>query len=342
MKASIIIPVCNSGRHLRECLDSALSQTLRDIEIICVDDGSTDGSPGILREYAARDSRVRAVFQPNAGAGAARNAGMELSRGEYLAFLDADDLYPDPEVLADLAGAAAARNAAACGGSLEELLPNGAIRSTFSGCAGALSFGREEMVDFRDYAYDYGFYRFVYSRKLLVDAGIKFPGYRRFQDPPFMVRALAAAGVFCALPRVSYRYRVELRPVAWRADGMRLAKDLLRGLADVATLSKELALPKLARTLLCHACEQYGEVLLDAGIARQCRGEIASLCRALDVPDAAALLRLPYPGRTPVFYRRAKIAFRRRFGPAFKTCRFAADAARYGLPYAVGRFKGKS
>ena len=92
-KVSIVVPVCNVERYLRECLDSVVNQTLKDLEIICVDDGSTDGSAAILAEYAGKDPRVRVVTGPKAGAGAARNAGYAVSAGEYLLFLDADDVF---------------------------------------------------------------------------------------------------------------------------------------------------------------------------------------------------------------------------------------------------------
>lgn len=89
---SIIIPVFNTHEFLRTCLDSVLGQTLRDIEVICVDDGSTDGSTDILREIAARDARVRLVFHAeNKGVSAARNAGLAIATGDYVGFVDSDD-----------------------------------------------------------------------------------------------------------------------------------------------------------------------------------------------------------------------------------------------------------
>ena len=97
-KVSVIVPVYNMERHLRQCLDSILAQTLARIEIICVDDGSTDGSLAILREYEAADARIKVITQANAGAGAARNRGLELAKGEYLSFLDSDDFF-EPQML---------------------------------------------------------------------------------------------------------------------------------------------------------------------------------------------------------------------------------------------------
>ena len=88
---SIIIPVYNVAPYLRECLDSVLAQTFTEWEAICVDDGSTDGSGGILDEYAAKDVRFKVIHQVNAGVSAARNRALEVVSGEWLTFLDGDD-----------------------------------------------------------------------------------------------------------------------------------------------------------------------------------------------------------------------------------------------------------
>lgn len=88
---SIIIPVYNVEPYLRECLDSVVNQTLKAIEIICVDDGSTDNSPAILDEYAKNDSRINIIHQSNAGPSAARNAGLANAQGKYIYFCDSDD-----------------------------------------------------------------------------------------------------------------------------------------------------------------------------------------------------------------------------------------------------------
>ncbi len=93
---SVVIPVYNSEKYINKCLDSLLEQTLSDIEIICVNDGSKDRSLEILNQYAEADSRIRVVTQANQGAGPARNKGIELASGKYLSILDADDFFaPD-------------------------------------------------------------------------------------------------------------------------------------------------------------------------------------------------------------------------------------------------------
>lgn len=97
-RVSVIMPVYNAEQYLRQTLDSLLCRNETQFELICVDDGSTDGSLDILREYEAKDFRVRVITQPNGGAGAARNNGMQYARGEYLSFLDADDFF-EPDML---------------------------------------------------------------------------------------------------------------------------------------------------------------------------------------------------------------------------------------------------
>lgn len=95
-KVSVVIPVYNAAEHLEQCLRSIIEQTLKEIEIICVDDGSTDSSYEILTEQAAVDKRFIVLQQKNRYAGAARNAGLDVARGGYVVFLDADDFFaPD-------------------------------------------------------------------------------------------------------------------------------------------------------------------------------------------------------------------------------------------------------
>ena len=92
-KVSVIIPVYNTEQYLRECLDSVVNQTLKDIEIICVNDGSTDNSGRILEEYAEKDSRIVLINNiKNSGApGTVKNIGISKAKGEYLSFVDSDD-----------------------------------------------------------------------------------------------------------------------------------------------------------------------------------------------------------------------------------------------------------
>lgn len=93
---SVIIPVFNAAAYLNRCLDSLTGQTLSDIEIICINDGSTDNSPDILNAYTAKDPRIKIINQPNSGQSAARNTGITKATGQYIGFVDADD-YADSD-----------------------------------------------------------------------------------------------------------------------------------------------------------------------------------------------------------------------------------------------------
>lgn len=107
---SVIVPVYNVEKYLPKCLDSLLAQTWQELEIIVVDDGSPDNSWDIMQEYARRDSRVRLIRQKNGGLSAARNAGVEAARGEWIGFLDSDD-YVAPEMYERLYRAAVEQGA---------------------------------------------------------------------------------------------------------------------------------------------------------------------------------------------------------------------------------------
>lgn len=91
-KVSVIIPVYNVEKYLDDCLENVVNQTLQDIEIICINDGSTDNSLEILRKYENKDERVKIIDKENGGLSSARNAGIKEAKGEYILFLDSDDM----------------------------------------------------------------------------------------------------------------------------------------------------------------------------------------------------------------------------------------------------------
>lgn len=93
IKISIIIPVYNVEKYIEECLISVLNQTMKEIEIICINDGSTDNSLKILNNYKNKNENIRIVNQENSGLSNARNVGLSLAKGEYIFFLDSDDFF---------------------------------------------------------------------------------------------------------------------------------------------------------------------------------------------------------------------------------------------------------
>ena len=98
MRVSVIVPCYNAGAYLEPCLRSVLAQTMGDLELLVIDDGSADGSLSVAQEIARGDARVRVFHQENRGVCAARNRGLDAARGEYVTFVDGDDLLP-PDAL---------------------------------------------------------------------------------------------------------------------------------------------------------------------------------------------------------------------------------------------------
>lgn len=100
-KVSILVPIFNVEKYLRECLDSVVGQTLKEVEIICIDDGSTDSSPKIIKEYAAKDPRIVVITKKNSGYGDSMNKGLAKARGEYIGIVESDD-WAEKDMFKDL------------------------------------------------------------------------------------------------------------------------------------------------------------------------------------------------------------------------------------------------
>ena len=212
-KISVVIPVYNQERYVSQCLDSILAQTMGDFEAICIDDGSTDGSGAVLDGYAQRDPRVKVVHRENKGVGPTRNEALRMAKGEFVAFMDPDDYYPDDKVFERLYSAARNHGALVCGGSLSVYDEENAklVEKRFF----PDRFEDEGFMDYRDFQFDYGYQRYIYNRAMIERAGVDFPPYKRFQDPPFFVNAMIAAGKFYRIRPVTYVYRWSRRFSNW-------------------------------------------------------------------------------------------------------------------------------
>ena len=121
-KASVIVPVYNAAKTLPRCVESVFAQTEQDWELWLINDGSSDGSLSLCREYEASDTRVHVIDKPNGGVGSARNAGLDAATGEFIAFLDSDDAY-EPVFLKTLLALAERERAQVVCGSILEVRP---------------------------------------------------------------------------------------------------------------------------------------------------------------------------------------------------------------------------
>ena len=203
---SVIIPIYNMGAYLNKCLDSVLNQTLDNIEVICINDGSVDNSQEVLNEYSWKDSRVKVFSQKNQGVSKTRNHALNLASGKYVFFLDPDDWLPDERVFDDLFRAAENNGAQICGGGFEELRGDDLI-TEWKDSSAKYVFHKEGFIQYQDYQYDYGWVRFIYRRTLLIENDLKLPTLKFFEDPVFFVKVMHTAKEFYALPRMSYCYR---------------------------------------------------------------------------------------------------------------------------------------
>ena len=234
-KISVIIPIYNMDAYLRECLDSVISQTLVDIEIICIDDGSTDYSQMILAEYAWRDKRVKVITQTNHGVAFARNVGIEHAKGEFLYFLDPDDWLPDEMVFSDLYRAAKENGVFICGGSFKEYASDQVI-DKWDGNFSKYVFKEDKLMNYKEYQFDYGWVRFIYNREFIIHKNLRIPSLTFFEDPVFFVRVMHEAQTFFALKRCTYCYRTGYKSLDLSYSK---AVDLMTGLYSNILFAKE-------------------------------------------------------------------------------------------------------
>lgn len=212
-KVSVIIPVYNTERYLRKCLDSVTNQTLRDIEIICVDDGSTDGSAEILREYQSKDERITVLEQERSNAGAARNLGLSIAKGEFLSFLDSDDFF-EPTMLEHMYSCAKKRNAeiVVCemmvylDDSGETVPVNWHIVKGFLPAKKVFSFydiKRNVFKSIVPYVWDK-----LIKRDIIIKNGIRFQEQSVYNDALFAFSAMMTARTITVLDEYLAYYRV--------------------------------------------------------------------------------------------------------------------------------------
>ncbi len=206
-KLSVIVPVYNSEQYLPACIESVLRQTYTDFELILVDDGSTDGSLSVCREYARQDSRIRVLHKENGGVSSARNLGLEHATGAYISFVDGDDwIEPDLyERLTDDLGRSGA-GIAAC--QLDRVAPDGT--RTVIERPNAAAYRAEEIVSHffeNGFVKDcmYGSYNKIFRRECIGD--IRFKPYAYGEDVLFVFETLSNTETVFIDDFVGYHYR---------------------------------------------------------------------------------------------------------------------------------------
>ena len=196
------MPIYNDEEKIYDSINSVLSQSLTDIELICVDDGSTDNSLRILKSLAEKDDRIRVFSQKNQGSGKARNKGISEAKGEYIAFLDSDDQMVDNDALNQLYTEAKKNNVDMVSGGIQ-FVDKGKISYEFS-CFKPITELKLRSVG--DYCLPWYFYKNIFKRSLLIENNIRFPDLLRGQDPIFLVEILSHLDNFLEVPVLYYSY----------------------------------------------------------------------------------------------------------------------------------------
>ena len=211
-KISVIVPVYNVEKYLPRCIDSILAQTFTDFELILVDDGSPDNCGAICDEYAVKDSRICVIHQKNQGVSAARNTGIEASKGEYVTFIDSDD-YIESVFFRDavdaicankadifLAGHKAVRN--------QEIVRESIISEEY--CLFMQELSEKQMTDLLEKSYIASCWGKLISRALIGD--IRFDLNMNFgEDLKFMHEIIRKSGTLYAAEKAYYNYWIEDR-----------------------------------------------------------------------------------------------------------------------------------
>ena len=223
-KVSVVIPVYNTEKYLKQCIDSITSQTLREIEIIIIDDGSREECARLCDEFAANDARIKVIHKENEGQGIARNHGIEAASGEYIGFVDSDD-YVDVQMYEALYAAAQKHDAdivmsgvSFVGGNTfskegefvekdyfneETVFENEDVKQVLLGVVGA---NPSESDDSR---YGVSVWKNIFKRSLILDKKIEFVSERKIisEDAVFVVDFLRHTTKAVGIPGAFYRYR---------------------------------------------------------------------------------------------------------------------------------------
>lgn len=207
-KISIIIATYNSSQYICECLDSIFNQTFQNIEVVIVDDGSTDNTGEIIcTQYSSREC-IKYLYQTNAGAGPARNRGIDISTGEYMFFMDPDDKYPNEDSLERLYNAAVENKAKVCGGEIIDCY-DGVEKMRYRAGMGDELGTVNAFIPAENYYYLYGHQRYLFDATMIKEHHIRYLSVRRYEDQVFTMQAIANAGELYELHYPVYWHRIQ-------------------------------------------------------------------------------------------------------------------------------------
>lgn len=276
-KVSIVVPVYNTEKYLKQCIDSLTSQTLEEIEVVIVDDGSKEECANLCDELAKQDERVKVLHKPNEGSGLARNSGIRLCCGEYVGFVDSDD-YVDSKMYETLYDAAKKNDAdivlsgvSFVGGNTfskagefeeknyfdkETLFENEGMMELMLGVVGALP------AEPDDSRYGVSVCKNIFKRSLLEDSKTEFLSERKImsEDTIFLVDYIKSAKKAVGIPGAFYRYRRndESFSKSYKSDRM---EKVIAFLTELEKHIKDVECKEKYQIYLDRLIQGYGRIL---------------------------------------------------------------------------------
>lgn len=309
-KVSIVVPMYRVERYLPKCIDSILSQTLREIEVVLVDDGSPDRSGKIAEEYARRDYRIKVIHQKNSGLGPARNTGIANATGEYVGFVDSDD-WVDSEMFSRLYAAASQSNAdIAVGGHCD--MANGRARSVkVHPLAGQTLKGNDQIMPVRNRlfghlpgdteveAFPMRVWTAIYRNDFLQKNDLRFETILS-EDTIFNLFAYRCANVIVFTGNTDYYYRMDEHPSIMRSfSSKKLAQyerfvERIQLLAEKESYQHDECVMR-SRRMAIDYCRLYVGLIVGSGLS--VRGKIGNI-RQLTHSRMCAEACVGYPVET--------------------------------------------
>ncbi|MBE6487594.1 MAG: glycosyltransferase [Methanosphaera stadtmanae] len=191
VKVSIIMPVYNASKYVEQSVISVNNQSLKDIELICINDGSTDNSLELLNNLKEKYDFIKIFTQENQGSGQARNYGISEASGEYIAFLDADDIFIDDDALEKMYFYGHKNNANMVGSNLKRINLDGSLDKYYDyENTDFKYFDKKDVILPVEYGIPFAFYRNIFKKEFIDENNFKFPNLKRGQDPIFLANIL--------------------------------------------------------------------------------------------------------------------------------------------------------
>ena len=273
MRSSIIVPVYNKKDYLGECLESVLTQALSDCEMILVDDGSTDGSGAVCDEYAKRDERISVIHKPNEGPSAARNTGVERAKGDYLIFLDCDDMLAEG-FLAAVENTVLANDApdlVVC--CIDRFREDSGNRTPYDGVDGLPESGSgDELaahIEKKHNRFGISHCRYAIGRGFYNNAGLSFRAGLNQEDELFTPLLVCAADTYAVCKDAHYLYRMvegsrnNTPSIENKLSFFTIAEELLKKSKEALSEPKRAMLDKRGKFMFRRGLLEHNELLKD-------------------------------------------------------------------------------